>query len=136
MINFAEPLVDPSTGTLRVRAIFPNEKKLLLAGLFGRVRVPLEDKEALLVPEFAVGIAQAGRYVLVVNKDNVVEQRLVETGRLDGTLRVIEKGLKPDEWVVVNAIQQARPGGKVTPKESPISAAPQPSKSSTPSPGR
>ncbi len=123
-IDFAEPRIDPSTGTLRVRAVFPNEKKLLLPGLFGRVRVPLVEKEALLVPELAVGIAQAGRYVLVVNKDRVVEQRLVETGRLEGTLRVIDKGLKEDEWVVVNGIQRARPGAKVIPKESSIESTP------------
>jgi len=125
-IDFSEPRLDPSTGTLRVRAIFNNEKKLLIPGLFGRV----------LVPELAVGIAQAGRYVLVVNKDNVVEQRLVETGRLDGTLRVIEKGLMQDEWVVVNAIQQARPGGKVTPKESSISSTPQTTDTAAPFSGK
>jgi RND family efflux transporter MFP subunit len=119
-IDFAEPRVDKSTGTLKVRAIFPNEKKLLVPGLFGRVRVPLEEKEALLVPELAVGISQGGRYVLVVNKDQVVEQRLVETGPLEGTLRVIGKGLKQDDWVVINGIQRARPGAKVTPKESSI----------------
>lgn len=135
-IDFAEPRVDPSTGTLRVRAIFPNEKKLLVPGLFGRVRVPLEDKEALLLPELAVGISQAGRYVLVVNKDDVVEERLVETGRLEDTLRVIEKGLKQDEWVVVNAIQRARPGAKVTPKKSSIAATPQESGKAAPSSGK
>jgi multidrug efflux system membrane fusion protein len=135
-IDFAEPRVDPSTGTLKVRAIFPNEKKLLVPGLFGRVRVPLEDKEALLIPELAVGIAQAGRYVLVVNKEHVVEQRLVETGQLEGTLRVIEKGLKQDEWVVVNAIQRARPGAKVTPKESSIAASPQETGKAAPSSGK
>ncbi|MFH1117776.1 MAG: efflux RND transporter periplasmic adaptor subunit [Pseudomonadota bacterium] len=135
-IDFSEPRVDPSTGTLRVRAVFPNEKKLLLPGLFGRVRVPLVEKEALLVPELAVGVAQAGRYVLVVNKDNIVEQRLVETGRLEGTLRVIEKGLKTDEWVVVNAIQRARPGAKVTPKESSIESPPQETGKAAPSSGK
>ena len=56
-------------------------------------------------------------YLLVVNKDNVVEQRLVKTGQLDGALRVIEEGLKPDDWVIVNGIQRARPGGKVTPQK-------------------
>jgi hypothetical protein len=98
--------------------------------------VPLEEKEALLVPELAVGIAQAGRYVLVVNKDQVVEQRLVETGPLEGTLRVIGKGLKPDEWVVVNAIQRARPGAKVTPKESSIASTPQETGKTAPSSGK
>jgi hypothetical protein len=77
------------------------------------------------VPELAVGIAQAGRFVLVVNEDNIVEQRLVETGQLEGTLRVIEKGLKPDERVVVNAIQRATPGAKVTPRQTSIEPAAQ-----------
>jgi len=116
-IDFIEPELDPNTGTLQARAIFSNEKGLLLPGLFVRIRVPIEKREALLVPELAIGSAQAGMYLLVVNKDNVVEQRLVKTGQLDGALRVIEEGLKPDDWVIVNGIQRARPGGKVTPQK-------------------
>jgi membrane fusion protein, multidrug efflux system len=135
-IDFAEPRVDTSTGTLRVRAVFDNKKKLLVPGLFGRVRVPLEENEALLVPELAVGIAQAGKYVLVVGKDQVVEQRLVETGPLEGTLRVIKKGLKPEEFVVINGIQRARPGAKVTPKESSIEYTPQETGKAAPSSGK
>ncbi len=135
-LDFVESRVDPSTGTLRVRAIFSNEKNLLVPGLFGRVRVPIEQKEALLVPELAVGISQAGRYVLVVNKDQIVEQRLVKTGQLEGTLRVVDEGLAKDEWVVVNAIQRARPGAKVTPKESAISSTPQASEKAAPSSGK
>ena len=115
---------------------FSNDKGLLVPGLFGRVRVPIEQKEALLVPELAVGISQAGRYVLVVNKDQIVEQRLVKTGQLEGTLRVVEEGLAKDEWVVVNAIQRARPGAKVTPKESAISSTPQASEKAAPSSGK
>jgi membrane fusion protein, multidrug efflux system len=135
-IDFVESRVDPSTGTLRVRAIFLNDKGLLVSGLFGRVRVPIEQKEAFLVPELAVGMSQAGRYVLVVNKDNVVEQRLVKTGQLEGTLRGIEEGLAKDERVVVNGIQRARPGAKVSPKESIISSTPQASEKAVPSSGK
>jgi membrane fusion protein, multidrug efflux system len=124
-VDFVESRVDPSTGTLRVRAVFLNENGLLVPGLFGRIRVPIEQKQGLLAPELAVGISQAGRYVLVVNKDHVVEQRLVKTGQLEGTLRVIEEGLSKDDWVVINAIQRARPGSKVSPKESTISWTPQ-----------
>lgn len=120
-IDFVESRIDVNTGTLRVRGIFPNEKGLLVAGLFGRVRVPIERKKALVVPELAVGISQAGRYVFVVNRNNIVEQRLVKTGQLQGSLRTIEEGLSKDDWVVVNAIQRARPGIKVTPKKSSIS---------------
>ncbi len=132
-VDFSESRVDPSTGTLRVRAIFSNDKHVLVSGLFGRVRVPIEQKQALLVPELGVGISQAGRYVLVVNKDKIVEQRLVKTGQLEGTLRVIEDGLSKDELVVINAIQRARPGAKVSPKESAISPAPQASEKAAPS---
>jgi len=135
-IDFFEPRIDSSTGTLKVRAIFSNEKGLLVPGLFGRVRVPIQRKEGLLVPEVAVGIGQAGRYVLVVNKDHIVEQRLVKTGQLEGTLRVIDEGLAEDELVVVNAIQRARPGAKVTPTESAISKTPQATEKAAPSSGK
>lgn len=135
-VDFVESRVDPSTGTLRVRAIFLNDEGDLVPGLFGRVRIPIEQREALLVPELAVGIAQAGRYVLVVNKDQIVEQRLVKTGQLEGTLRVIEEGLAKNEWVVVNGIQRARPGAKVSPKESVISSTPQAPEKAAPSPGK
>ena len=122
-VVFAEPRADPNTHTLKGIAIFSNKKGLLVPGLSGRVRVPIR-KEALLVPESSVGIGQAGRYVMVVNKDHVVEQRLVKTGQLEGSLRVIDEGLAKDEWVVTDAIQRASPGAKVTPKESPIPATP------------
>ena len=119
-IDFVEPQLDPSTGTLQARAIFDNTDGLLVAGLFGRLRIPILKRKALLVPELAIGISQAGRYVLVINNENVVEQRIIETGALKGSLRVIEKGLNKDDRVVVNAIQRARPGLPVTPKETPI----------------
>ncbi len=135
-VDFVESRVDPSIGTLKVRAVFPNDKGILVPGLFGRVRVPIDQKEALLVPELAVGISQAGRYVLVVNKDQIVEQRLVKTGQLEGTLRVVEEGLAKDEWVVTNAIQRARPGAKVTPRESADSSAPQASEKVAPASGK
>ena len=135
-VDFVESRVDPSTGTLRVRAIFSNDGGLLVAGLFGRIRVPMEKKEAFLVPELAVGISQAGRYVLVVNKDRIVEQRLVKTGQLEGTLRVIEGGLDKNEWIVVNGIQRARPGAKVSPKESTISGTSEASEKAAPSSGK
>lgn len=135
-VDFIESRVDPSTGTLKVRAIFSNDKGLLVSGLFVRVRVPIDKKEAVLLPELAVGFSQAGRYVLVINKDQIVEQRLIKTGQIEGTLRVVEEGLAKDEWVVVNAIQRARPGAKVIPKETVISSTPQASKRAAPSSGK
>jgi RND family efflux transporter MFP subunit len=117
-IDFWEPELDTGTGTLQARGLFRNEKGSLIPGLFARVRVPVQKRQALLVPELAVGVAQAGMYVLVVNKESVVEQRLVKTGQIDGSLQVIEEGLTVDDWVVVNGIQRARPGGKVNPRKS------------------
>ncbi|MFX5009126.1 hypothetical protein ABTB96_19805, partial [Acinetobacter baumannii] len=79
-------------------------------GLFVRVRVPFDKQEnALLVPDVALGADQAGRYLLVVNNENVVEQLKVTTGQLDGELRVIETGLKPDDRVVIGGLLRAIP---------------------------
>jgi RND family efflux transporter MFP subunit len=133
MIDFLGTQVDPKTGTLSVRGIFPNTDGFLMPGLFVRIRIPMRKREALLVPNLSVGLDQAGRYVLVVNKDNVVEQRQVEIGRQTDRLRVIEKGLAKDDWVITNGMQRARPGSKVTPikasQPSPGSAGSHPSAS-------
>lgn len=116
-IDFWEPELDPKTGTLQARAVFSNENGKLMPGLFGRIRIPIQKRKALLVPEIAVGVSQAGMYVLTVNNDNIVEQRLVKTGQLDGVLRVIEEGIKEDDRVIINGIQRARPGAKVNPQK-------------------
>jgi RND family efflux transporter MFP subunit len=123
-LDYAAPNVDQSTGTLMVRGIIENTDRALLPGLFTRVRVPSPRTEtALFVPEASLGADQTGRYVLVVNKDNVVEQRKVETGPLVDTLRVIEKGLADDDRVVVAGVQRAVPGQKVDPQPEPTKAA-------------
>ena len=116
-LDYRSPTVDPSTGTLAVRAVLDNANALLLPGYFVRVRVPLDKQAgALLVPDVALGSNQSGRYLLVVGKDDVVEQRRVEIGPLEGALRVVEKGLNPDDRVVVNGILRAIPGQKVEPQ--------------------
>jgi len=115
-LDYASPTVDSSTGTLAGRAILDNPKQVMLPGMFVRVRVPTETTDnALLVPDVALGNDQSGRYVLVVNKDNVVEQRNVTVGQREGALRVIEKGLKPDDQVIVAGLLRAIPGQKVEP---------------------
>jgi len=116
LLDYADPSVNQSTGTLQVRAIFENSKRALLPGYFVRVRVPLRAEPALLVPEVALGSDQGGRYVLAVNADNVVEQRRVELGETVGAMRVVVGGLKPDERVVVAGILDAVPGQKVDPQ--------------------
>jgi RND family efflux transporter MFP subunit len=112
-LDYVAPTVDPSTGTLAARAILPNTDRSLLSGYFARVRVPFSPQPALLVPDIALGSDQGGRYVLVVNKESVVEQRHVEPGPLVGELRVIEKGVAKDDRVVVGGIMRAIPGQKV-----------------------
>ena len=107
-----------------MRGILKNPDRVLLPGFFVRVRVPFDKQEnALLVPDAALGADQAGRYVLVVNAENVVEQRKVTTGQLDGELRVIESGLKPDDKVIVGGLLRAIPGQKVDPQARKIESA-------------
>ena len=99
------------------RGIFPNPDGSLVPGLFARVRGAVGDPTPrVLVPERAVGADQQGRYVLVVNDKDVVEYRPITPGIKFEGLRVVEQGLKGDEWVVVNGLLRARPGAKVDPQ--------------------
>jgi RND family efflux transporter MFP subunit len=128
-LDYAAPTVNQSTGTLAVRGVIPNPDRVLLPGFFVRIRVPIDtQQDALLVPDTALGSDQSGRYLLVVNGDNVVEQRKVQTGQLEtGGMRVIESGLKPEDRVVVAGLLRAIPGQKVDPQlqkiESPTASA-------------
>ena len=116
-LDYASPSVNPSTGTLAVRAVLANPSRVLLPGYFVRVRVPLgEAQNALLVPDSAIGSDQGGRYVLIVDADNVVAQRKVEIGPRVDERRVIENGLNPQDRVVVAGILRAIPGQKVDPQ--------------------
>lgn len=116
-LDYANPTVNQSTGTLQVRGVIPNPDRVLLPGFFVRVRVPFDQEQnALLVPDTALGSDQGGRYVLVVSGDNMVEQRKVQIGQVEGGLRVIESGLKPDDRVVIGGLLRAIPGQKVDPQ--------------------
>ena len=116
-LDYANPTVNQTTGTLSVRGVIPNPDRVLLPGFFVRVRVPFDQEQnALLVPDSALGADQGGRYVLVVNGDNTVEQRKVQIGQIDNGLRVIENGLKPDDRVVIAGLLRAIPGQKVDPQ--------------------
>jgi RND family efflux transporter MFP subunit len=119
--DFASTGLDPNTGTILLRAVFSNPKSAsgvptLVPGMFVRLRIPIAVREkALLVSERALGVDQGGRYLLVVNDKDAVEQRPVKVGADVKGMRVIEEGLKADDWVVVSGLQRARPGAKVTP---------------------
>ncbi|WP_375786496.1 efflux RND transporter periplasmic adaptor subunit [Bradyrhizobium sp. Pha-3] len=128
-LDYLSPTVSQSTGTLAVRGLVPNPDRVLLPGFYVRVRVPIDKQDnALLVPDVAIGSDQGGRYVLVVNAENVVEQRKVTTGPLDEGLRVIESGLKADDRVVTAGLLRAIPGQKVDPQMQKGDATPAPAK--------
>lgn len=117
VIDFVDNKVNPSTGTLSVRAVVSNEHRTLRPGYYCRVRLPVGPaRKSLLVMERALGSTQGQRYLLVVNSQNVVEERPVQVGPQYRGLRVIEQGLKPDELVIVNGLLRVRPGVMVEPQ--------------------
>jgi RND family efflux transporter MFP subunit len=124
-IDYIAPTIDPDSGTLSARALMPNTDYALLPGMFVRVRVPLGlDKNALLVPDTALGSDQGGSYLLVVDDQNVVQEKAVTTGSLFGSLRVILTGIAPTDRVIVDGLQLAIPGEKVAPTNAPALTAP------------
>ena len=117
-MDFVDNVIDKASGTIRGRAVFSNPEQVFTPGMFGRVRVPGSPSyPALLIPDSAIGSEQARKVVLVVDGDNIAQQRYVTLGPLAGNLRVIKDGLKPDDRVVVNGLARARPGAKVTPED-------------------
>jgi len=118
VIDFRDNRVDPGTGTIQLRGTLPNPDRVLTPGLFARVRVPFGlPRPTTLVPDTALGADQRGRYVLVVTPDDTVEYRSVRTGRsYDGNTAILE-GVGPDDRVIVNGMQRAKPGGKVRPQD-------------------
>ena len=119
VMNYVAPEIDAQTGTILVRGLFKNPNRALIPGFFTRIRVPLGlgSTSVLMIPNRVVAEDQAGKYALVVNKDNVVEQKRIKTGQLlVGGLRVITEGLTADDRVVLTTNGQAVPGGKAVPK--------------------
>jgi len=128
-MDFVDNVIDRSSGTIRGRAVFTNAAGLFTPGMFGRVRVPGSPTyQALLVPDLAIGTEQARKFVLIVDGDNIVQQKYVTLGQSVDQLRVIKDGLQPDDRVVVNGLMRARPGAKVNPQQegtSPTKVSPQ-----------
>ncbi len=115
-LDFASISLTPTTGTLLIRGVFPNPDGKILPGLYARVRVPVKEGPAFLVPQEAIGYDQRGSYVLVVNENNQVQRLSIRTGTLVDHLRVVEEGLTGKEWVVIKGVQKAIPGRQVTPE--------------------
>ena len=116
LVDFADPQIDPKTGTFSVRAEMPNPDHVLLPGQFTRVRLLMDVREdAVVVPTRALAIENGGAYVYVVRTDDVVEKRFVETGPEAGNNTVIERGLAAGERIVVEGYHKLSHGMKVEP---------------------
>jgi RND family efflux transporter MFP subunit len=115
-MDFVDNVIERGSGTIRGRAVIPNPSGLFTPGMFARVRVPGSAPfEALLLPDSAIGTEQVRKFVYVVDSENTVAQRYVTLGALNGGLRIVLKGVEPNDRVIVNGLMRARPGIKVTP---------------------
>lgn len=127
-MDFVDNAIDPTSGTIKGRAVIANPDNFLTPGLFGHLRLLGSGAyDALVVPDQAVVTDQSRQAVYVVGADNVVSQRLVETGPLYEGLRVIRSGLTPTDRVVIDGVQRARTGRKVAPVAGKIAPPPPPS---------
>ena len=116
IVDFADPQVDPKTGTFSVRAEMPNHDRELLPGQFTRVKMLLDMRnDAVVVPTRALEIEKGGAFIYVVRPDSIVERRYVETGPEIENNTVIERGLRKGEQVVVEGFHKLNHGMKVKP---------------------
>jgi RND family efflux transporter MFP subunit len=123
-MDFVDNRLDPATGTIRARAVFPNPDRRLTPGLFARLR--LEGSRAytaVLVRDEAIGTDQDRKFVLVVGADGTAQYRGVTLGPIVDGLRVVRTGLRPGERIVINGLQRVRPGAKVQPTVAPMAPA-------------
>jgi multidrug efflux system membrane fusion protein len=150
-VNFTDNQVNPMTGSISVRGVFPNHLppdgiRLISPGMFVRIRLPIgAPHKALLVIDRAVASDQGMKYVYVLDSQSKVQYRRVTTGaqQTDG-LRVIEDGLKPDDWVVTGGLLQVRPRMQVQAEKvamptlvgRPTGGEPTPAKKGEPTPAR
>jgi RND family efflux transporter MFP subunit len=113
-LDFFDNQVNPQTGTIRLRAVFDNDDRALVPGMYANVRVLAGPPEhTLVVPDVAVGSDQGYKYVYTVNAENVVKKQDITTGRAHGALRAVVKGLTAEDRVIVNGLMMIRPGAKV-----------------------
>ncbi len=131
-MDFVDNVVDEGTGTVRGRAVFPNPDSIITPGQFGRIRIPGSPLyDALLVPEAAIVTDQSRKQLLVVGPDDKVEAREIRPGPSQpGGLRIVRRGLKPEDRVVIGGLLKARPGAAVVPKEGKVAAEPAPTPAS------
>lgn len=123
-VDFADPQIDPETGTFSVRAEMPNPDRILLPGEFTKVKVLLDVRErATVVPSRAIVTEKGGAFVYVVKPDSVVEKRFIELGPEIPNAAIVERGINPGESIVVEGYHKLSPGMKVMPQESALTDA-------------
>ena len=111
LVDFADPQVDPQTGTFSVRAEMPNPDHVLLPGQFTKVKLLLDVREgAVVVPSKAVIIEKGGAFIYVIRPDNVAERRFIELGPETDNMMIVERGLIPGERIVVEGYHKLMPG--------------------------
>jgi RND family efflux transporter MFP subunit len=118
MLDYIDNQVDPDTGTVEVRGVLSNDRRLFYPGMFVRIRVKeLKETHSLLIRESAIGTDLGGKFLLILGENNIIERRYVKLGQLFGQMRAVEEGIERHEQYVANGIQRARPGLPVTAKE-------------------
>ena len=123
-IESADNQMNPATGSLALRMVFPNNEGDLIPGLFARVRVPVGAPETeLLISERAIGTDQSQKFVLTVGSDNTVAYRTVKLGGVHNGLRVVNEGLQSGDTIIVNGLMRVRPGMTVSPEREPAAIA-------------
>ncbi len=116
LVDFADPQVDPRTGTFSVRAEMANPDRILLPGQFTKVRLLLDVREnATIVPRKSIMIEKGGAYIFVVRRDSTAERRLVELDPEVNNRVIIERGVVKGEWIVVEGFHKLSPGDRVDP---------------------
>ncbi|HWI58062.1 MAG TPA: efflux transporter periplasmic adaptor subunit, partial [Bacillota bacterium] len=122
-LDFVDVGVNPSLGTIQMRAVLKNEDRMLFPGAFARVRIPLgEPHPMLVVPAQAMGSDQEGDYVLVVGANDVVARRAVVKGPLTSKGYAIRRGLAAEDRIIVSGLMKARPGTRVTPLQATLAS--------------
>jgi len=122
VMNFVDNTLSTRTGTIRGRAVFENKDGFLTPGFFGRLRLFGGEHEALLIPDSAIASDQSRKIVFTVADDGTVGTKLIEPGPIVEGLRVIRSGLAPTDRIVIDGLQRARPGQRVTSEDGKIEA--------------
>ncbi len=126
-VEHVDNRMDAASGTIRVRARFDNADGLLVPGLYARIKVGgSQPHDALMVEDRAIGTDQDKKFVLVVAEDGTVAYRAIVPGAQQAGLRVVKSGLEPGERIVVNGLQHARPGSRVSPRTVAMNGTPEP----------